>query len=354
MDTQLDLFGDPISPPKQPRKPAATAQDRRPQAAPPQPDHVALASRLPESVRLGTSTWSYPGWEHIVYAGRHPPATLSRLGLTAYSAHPLLRTVGICHTYYAPISKDDFSRYAEQVPASFSFLVKAPNRVTSPFIQGGRGYTAQRNPDFLDVEQAVRSFIDPALAGLAGKAGPLVFQFSPLGPEATHAPEVMAQRLVDFLAQAKSLSQLPANGPSQICVEVRNAQLLTPAFARGLADAGIGYCVGIHPRMPSAATQLEIMEAALQRGLVVRWTLHPTMGRDFEAAKEQYAPFSALVDEDPTTRAVLAAAAVRAIGRGEKAHMVANNKAEGSSPLTMFKLAQSIANLLEQGVEPVF
>ncbi len=350
MSSGFDLLGDPLPTPAPPRA-RARAADREPTPAVIPAAQIALANSISKNIRLGTSTWSFPGWAGIVYGDAFTPTMLSKRGLQAYAQHPLLRTVGIDRTFYAPISQEEFANYAAQVGDDFSFLCKAPNAVTSPFIQGATGYTAQKNPNFLDAELAMKSFVSPALAGLGIKSGPLVFQFSPLGREATQTPETIIPRMLQFL---KNVSEMAKSAPqvlagkipaAQICVEVRNAQLLIPEFAEGLAAAGVGYCVGVHPRMPSAALQLKAMAAAVQRGLVVRWSLNPHTGADYAGAKEQYAPFNALVDEDLETRATLASAAIAAVKRGEKVHLVANNKAEGSSPLSMIKLAQSIAAL---------
>jgi uncharacterized protein YecE (DUF72 family) len=351
MSQQFDLLGDPLPTPVPQRVKAkpALAEDTAPRAADFPPAYNALAAALPKSIRLGTSTWSFPGWAGIIYAEHYAAQGLSRRGLTAYSKHPLLRTVGIDRTFYAPILREEFERYAAQVPDDFSFLCKAPNAVTSPFIQGGAGYTTQVNPTFLDVELAMKAFIAPAREGLGSKAGPLVFQFSPLGKPATQTPDEMVARLLGFLRNVRA----QAGNDAQLAVEVRNEQLLTPGFDVGLSEIGVRYCVGVHPRMPSAAAQLQAMASAVKLGLVVRWSLNPHTGADYEGAKEHYAPFDKLVDEDPATRATLAHAAVDAVKRGEKVHMVANNKAEGSSPLSMFKLAQAIADLIENNEEIV-
>ncbi len=348
---EYDLLGDPLPtpPPARARAKAVASDALEPQAVAPSEAYVALANTIPKNIRLGTSTWSFPGWAGIVYAQQYAAQGLSRRGLAAYSKHPLLRTVGVDRTFYAPILRDEFERYAAQVPDDFSFLCKAPNAVTSPFIQGGAGYTTQRNPTFLDVDLAMKSFVTPAREGLGAKTGPLVFQFSPLGKPATQTPEEMVERLLGFLRNIRAQAGFEA----QLAIEVRNAQLLTCAFDSGLSDAGVRYCVGVHPRMPSAAAQLQAMAKATKSGLVVRWSLNPHTGADYEGAKEQYAPFDKLVDEDPGTRATLAQAAVDAVKRGEKVHMVANNKAEGSSPLSMIKLAQAIATLLENDQEIV-
>jgi uncharacterized protein YecE (DUF72 family) len=351
----FDLLGDPLpdphaAPPARGKRPPAIAEDTSPQAADIPAAQFALAEKIPKAIHLGTSTWSFPGWAGIVYGmTKTAPQVLSRKGLAAYSKHPLLRTVGIDRTFYAPILREEFERYASQVHDEFSFLCKAPNAVTSPFIQGGAGYTSQVNPTFLDVDMAMNAFVTPAREGLGARAGPLVFQFSPLGKPATQTPEDMIARLLGFLRNVRAR----AGNEAQLAIEVRNEQLLTPSFDRGLADIGVRYCVGVHPRMPSAAAQLQAMSAATQRGLVVRWSLNQHTGADYEGAKEHYAPFDKLVDEDPGTRAMLAHAAVESVKRGEKVHMVANNKAEGSSPLSMFKLAQAIADLLENDQELV-
>jgi uncharacterized protein YecE (DUF72 family) len=351
MSQQFDLLGDPLPTPAPARVKAkpSLAEDTAPREAEISPAHIALAHALPKAIRLGTSTWSFPGWAGIVYAEQYAAQGLSRRGLSAYSKHPLLRTVGIDRTFYAPILREEFERYASQVGEDFSFLCKAPNAVTSPFIQGGAGYTTQANPTFLDVELALKSFVTPATEGLGRKAGPLVFQFSPLGKPATRTPDEMVDRLLGFLRNVRA----HAGNDAQLAVEVRNEQLLTPGFDAGLSDIGVRYCVGVHPRMLSAAAQLQAMASAVKLGLVVRWSLNPHTGADYEGAKEQYAPFDKLVDEDPGTRATLAHAAVDAVKRGEKVHMVANNKAEGSSPLSMFKLARAIADLIENNQEIV-
>nr|NIM60436.1 DUF72 domain-containing protein [Acidobacteriota bacterium]NIQ31429.1 DUF72 domain-containing protein [Acidobacteriota bacterium]NIQ85761.1 DUF72 domain-containing protein [Acidobacteriota bacterium] len=75
--------------------------------------------------------------------------------------------------------------------------------------------------------------------------------------------------------------------------------------------------------------------------LVVRWMLNPRL--EYEEAVQRYQPFSELVDEDPATRETLAALCVEEASRGREVFIVANNKAEGSAPLSVFELAAAIA-----------
>ena len=107
-----------------------------------------VAASLPSTVRFGTSSWAFPGWRGIVYSRSRSQGELSREGLREYAQHPLLRTVEIDRSYYAPIPDEDFARYALQVPAGFVFCVKAPAAVTSAALPGSV-QAPQANPSFL-------------------------------------------------------------------------------------------------------------------------------------------------------------------------------------------------------------
>ncbi|MEW6271987.1 MAG: hypothetical protein AB1689_22120 [Thermodesulfobacteriota bacterium] len=88
-------------------------------------------------------------------------------------------------------------------------------------------------------------------------------------------------------------------------VELRSERLLGGAYADALHAAGAAHCLSVHPTMPPVEVQ-DAVAGAVQRGpaLVVRWILRGT--QRYEAARERYRPFAALVDEDPATRAVIA------------------------------------------------
>ncbi|MFN7888079.1 MAG: DUF72 domain-containing protein, partial [Betaproteobacteria bacterium] len=143
-------------------------------------DLLRLGRRLPHGVYLGTSSWSVPGWRGLVYRDDRAEADLARHGLAAYAQHPVLRAVGLDRSFYRPLAQSDYARYAAQVPAAFRFLIKAPAAVTDAVVRGDGGAPAADNPHFLDVAAATENFVLPALAGLGEKAGPLVFQLSPL------------------------------------------------------------------------------------------------------------------------------------------------------------------------------
>ena len=337
-DEQSDLFGSaaPV--------PAAASKSRGVQPAVSQPELEALARRLPPGVHLGTSTWSFPGWRGIVYGDDYSNTKLSRDGLSAYSAHPLLRSVSIDRSFYAPLSLAEYARYASQVPEHLRFIVKAPASVTDAFIRGERGAPGSGNPAFLDARIAIDEFVTPCIGGLGAKAGALVFQIPPLPDAMIVEPSRFTDRLATFLGALP-----PLEGDACYAVELRDAVMLTPRFIRALRDANVRYCIGVHARMPDVRRQakaLALLDEQKKGPLIVRWSLHS--GFKYEQAKAKYEPFDRIVDEDIDTRAALAELAAQYAIAGQPVVIAANNKAEGSAPLTCFELARGIAEACER------
>lgn len=315
--------------------------------ATPSSDVLERAQALPAHVRLGTSSWSFPGWEGIVYGEAYSDAKLARDGLAAYGAHPLLRTVSIDRSFYAPLSVADYLRYAQQVPDDFRFVVKAPASVTDASLRAERGEPIGENPCFLDAKLATAEFVTPCLEGLGAKAGSLVFQLPPLPDRILAEPIAFVERLGAFFDALPALPPAGEDAAAATCyaLEIRDASLLTPRLIRMLRERGVRYCVGLHARMPDPLRQaaaLALLDGDTPCGpLIVRWSLHG--GFKYEQAKAKYEPFDRLVDEDPATRAALAELAARYAIAGQPVLIVTNNKAEGSAPLTCIGLARDIA-----------
>ena len=302
------------------------------------------APALPVDIRLGTSSWFFPGWRGLVYEGVHAQTALSKQGLAAYARIPLLRTVSLDRTFYAPITTVQYQGYARQVPDLFSFVVKAPALVCDAVMRDEEGRGRVPNPHFLDAGLATREFVVPCLEGLGDKAGPLVFQVSPLPRTLVEEPATLVERLGAFFAALPR--ELGRHRPLY-ALELRNADLLTPRLVRMLAGVGVRYCIGLHDRMPEIERQeaaLKALDGDVPGPLVVRWNLH--RGFLYQAAKQRYEPFDKLVDQDPQTRQVLARMAARAFKAGQKVWITANNKAEGCAPLSVLELAREIAKAL--------
>lgn len=145
-----------------------------------------------------------------------------------------------------------------------------------------------------------------------------------------------ADRLHAFLAA------LPTG--ANVCVELRDEALLTTRYAEALLATGTAHVFCIHPRMPSLERQREVVGlSAGGAGVIVRWMLHAGLG--YEAAKEKYSPFDRLVDPDPTSRAAVGALVVDALATVQDVTVIANNKAEGSAPLTVIELARLLTSI---------
>ncbi len=300
----------------------------------------ALASALPSQVRLGTSSWSFPGWAGRVYARAASADTLAREGLAAYARHPLLRTVSVDRAFYQALASAQYAALARQVPDDFRFVVKAPARVCDAVLRepGGRG--ARPNPHFLEARIALEDVAWPALEGLGEKLGALVFQISPLPPGWLRRRDALLDRL-DQLLGAMPPGLLAA-------VEVRDAAWLGPDFSAVLRARGATYCLGLHPRLPPIDEQLPMLRALWPGPLVCRWNLHRRHGaHGYEAARSGYEPFDRLVDPDPQTRSVLARVAAATAAPGHPVYVTINNKAEGSAPCSVVALAEAIVACLD-------
>jgi uncharacterized protein YecE (DUF72 family) len=339
---QLDLFaGDPVhaASPASPAPGASpVARASASVAAATVPEEIWRTAReLPPGLRMGTSSWTFPGWAGLVYAGSYSASQLARDGLAAYASHPLLRTVGVDRGYYGPVEAATLARYAAAVPADFRFLVKAYDACTVLRFSGHERHGAQRgrdNPRFLDAAYATDAVVAPFVEGLGAKAGVLLFQFSPQRARDLGGSARFAERLHAFL------SVLP-RGPVY-AVEIRNPSLLTQRYAEAVRDAGACHCINVYGNMPEPVAQWRITDGAQAPALVVRWML----GRHlrYESARERYAPFDRVVDPDPRTCQSIAALVRRAAAAGQPAYVVVNNKAEGSAPLSIARLASEIVD----------
>ncbi len=331
---QLDLFGGEPVTSGGGVAPAAVDDDTR-----------ALAGRLPPEVHLGTSSWSFPGWAGLVYGEPASEAVLARRGLPAYAAHPLFATVGVDRTFYAPVETEVMAGYAAAVPPRFRFLVKAHEALTMARFPNHARYGAQRgqdNPRLFDVAWATDQVVAPYVDGLGDKGGVLLFQFPPQPAELFGGPRRFAERLYRFLRD------LPP-GP-RYAVEVRTPDLMGRDLAACLRTVGAAPCVAVMPGLPAADVQWRALGGPDADLLVVRWLLADH--HDYESAKAAFTPFARLASPDRRTRSTLANLVRAATARGTASFVIANNKAEGSSPLTLVELAREILDPLSQAEVP--
>jgi uncharacterized protein YecE (DUF72 family) len=300
-----------------------------------------LGRRLPSNFRVGTSSWSYPGWIGSVWAKQYAEARLSKQGLRAYAQHPLLRTVSLDRAFYRPLDASQYAAYAAQVPEDFRFVVKAPSLVADAMVRSEDGRGMRLNSAFLDADLAVREYARPALEGLRKRLGALVFQLSPVPPSMLRQLPDLLRRLATMLSALPPVREVAPE--AVVAVEVRDPEFLSSALVEVLKQSGATYCLGLHAKMPPIQEQLPILRGLWPGPLVCRWNLHRKHGAyGYEDARRLYGNFDRLVDPDPETREQLAKVIAGTTAAGYPAYVTIGNKAEGSAPLSAIALAQAV------------
>ncbi len=347
-----------------------------------------LGEKLPRSVFLGTSSWNFPGWRGIVWAPMSGTRTLSREGLTAYSRHPIFRTTGIDRAYYRSLSAAQYRDFARQVPEDFRFLVKAPQRVTDYAIRDDRGRAVGRNPDYLNRDLLIDTFVGPVLEGLGERVGALVLELSPIPrDDLSDMKKKYAQieRIAEFcralpagmLAHAgnpvgargadgaQDDAQKSGEGPHSdgglpgdgcrdrpfFAIEMRTRALLTRRYLNSIRSTPVRPVVSLHPSMPTVMRQTEMLRYLdapeiesgpwrLKGDIVIRWSL--AANGTYQGLRRDWQPFDAIREPDVVTREGIVWLLALAQKSGVRAFAVANNKAEGCAPLTMRAIAESL------------
>jgi len=143
-------------------------------------------------------------------------------------------------------------------------------------------------------------------------------------------PTWFCEKLDAFLEAA------PSDFP--FAVELRDRKLLTSGYAQTLRKHGAAHVFNYWSRMPNLAQQMRV-EGLLEGSLlVVRLLLPP--GARYADLKEAYAPFDRIVAPQSEMRQDLVRLVRAALDRDMECYVLVNNKAEGSSPLTVRALAE--------------
>jgi uncharacterized protein YecE (DUF72 family) len=324
---QLSLFGE------EPAEPAPTPTL---DLAPVYADAAVIKAQLPAGVHFGTSSWSFPGWRGLVYSREASTTALAREGLREYSKHPLLTTVGVDRSYYAPVPDDDLRRYADQLPGGFRACFKAPASVTASMTYDtASGSRAIPNPTFMSADRLVDELLAPCARSFSSHTGPILLEFPPSPRGVAVDPDRFAGQL-DAL-----LGALPRE--FEYAVEIRDRALLTPHYGRVLARHRAAHVYNYWSFMPLPEVQASVLAPDSAPFLVVRLLMRP--GTRYDDQREAFRPFNRIVEQDDVMRAQVARLVQRIANRG-RAFVLVNNKAEGSAPLTIRALAESIARTL--------
>lgn len=301
---------------------------------------VELATRLPPDLRLGTSSWTFPGWAGLVYRERYRnERDFVQRSLGEYARHPLFRTVCMDRAFYAPIPREELSAYAKMLPPDFRCVSKVFNELSTWVFPKHPRYgprAGRRNEGFLDPWRFEELIGAPMRETFADHLGPLIIEVPPVhGPP---DPEVFADAVERFLTQAAP--------DLDYAFEIRDARLFTPRYLSVLRDHGASHVFNLWTRMPTLGAQLERVERVLGTGwvgepLVVRLMIPP--GKQYGDLAAAFVPFDQMKAPQPQMRDDVVRLVDAARAAGTESWVIVNNKAEGSSPLTVVALAERLA-----------
>jgi uncharacterized protein YecE (DUF72 family) len=299
----------------------------------------ALAAAMPQHLRFGTSSWTFPGWDGVVYTGNCQVSQLKRGGvgggLVAYAQNPLLRSVGLDRSYYAPISREDFADYIQLLPADFRFASKIWSDLTTYRFPQHPRYGARAgelNPHFL-APGLGRSICEEFHSGLGAHTGPVMFEFPPMPRGCLREPDFLA-----LLANCLG----PIANVVPIAVELRNRELLTINYAHCLRELRVAPVLNFWSATPSLAEQRRRLGPFTTPHAVVRLLLPP--GLRYADQKRDFSPFNRIAQPQPEMRADTLAIIEQSIDEGvHDLYVLVNNKAEGCAPLTIQALAEEVA-----------
>jgi uncharacterized protein YecE (DUF72 family) len=197
----------------------------------------------PETLRLGTSSWSTPSWVGAFY----PKGTASADFLEFYATR--FNTVEIDSTFYRVPSSSTVKKWGAATPAGFQFAAKVPQAITHEKV-------------LVDCRAEILEFVS-VMEKLGDKLGPFLLQFPYFNKSVFSSSALFFQRLSDFL------QELPR--PFQWVVEIRNKSWLTPAFFSILRDHKAAYALIDQAWMPPVQQVLHDDSPLTADFAYIRW-----------------------------------------------------------------------------------
>ncbi len=211
-------------------------------------------SALPDSLWVGTSSFSSPDWVGSLYPRGSKPGQF----LSHYARQ--LRTVEIDATWHAMPRPQMVDGWEQKVGPGFRFALKVPKSIT-------------HERELEDCADLWAQFYG-VTERLGDKRGPLLLQF-PHFAQGRDAQEFRTgarfiQRLERFLGELAARSQLP----DELVVEVRNERWIAPPLLEVLGSRGVGLALVSYYTMPHPAKLMERLDLITAPFAYVRFLGH--------------------------------------------------------------------------------
>lgn len=321
--------------------------DAPPSPPAPLPAVRPLADRLREwarlAIRLGTSSWKYPGWIGSVYdparyhrRGRFSRKHFEQTCLAEYAA--VFPTVGGDFSFYQFPTDAAWARLFDQVPDGFAMSLKVPEDLTVerfPTLPRYGRRAGRSNPDFMNPAVLADRFL-ALLEPYRRKLGVLMFEFGTFRDGAMAEPPRFAEALSRFL------SRLPTDR-FDFAVEVRNPAFLTGGtdYLDCLRAHRTAHCFNSWTRMPPILEQLATPGVFTAPHAVARLLLRP--GRAYQQAVDLFSPYQVLREPYPEGRAALKALIEQCLERRQALFAFVNNRFEGNAVETIRAVIDDLA-----------
>jgi uncharacterized protein YecE (DUF72 family) len=294
-----------------------------------------------QGVFFGTSSWKYKGWLGQIYSrdlyckrGKFSAKLFDQECLREYAE--TFPTVCADFAFYQFYPDAFWRRLFAQVPPTFLFGFKAPERITCPVFPNHARYGARAgraNDDFLNAELVRAEFLD-RLAPFGQQVGYLVFEFPQF-------PRPTKKSCLQFVARLDAfLAQLPRQ--FAYGVEIRTKELLGDDYFDCLRQHGVAHVFNSWTRMPTIGAQARMPHALTADVVISRVLLKP--GRQYEAAVRRFYPYSEVRDPDPEGRAQIAQLVNTSVTRKVRCFIAVNNRYEGNAIATIRGILQALAS----------
>lgn len=300
-------------------------------------DQLAAAARLlARQCRLyiGTSSWKYDGWIGQIYDDQRylTRGKFSRKRFDSDALEEYAETfpaVCVDAGYYRFPTEKYLSGLAAKVPADFRLSFKVTDEITVkkfPHLERFGDRAGSDNPNFLNAGLFTEAFLGP-LSPHRHKTGVLIFEFSTFHPAHFARGRDFVEALDHFLGE------LPTGW--QYGVEVRNANLLHPAYFAMLRTHNVAHVFNSWTRMPSVAEQCLMPGSFTADFFAARFLLRP--GCAYQQAVDRFQPYRETREVNPEARREIRGLIER--GRAQPtprpSFVFVNNRLEGNSPNTL-------------------
>ena len=298
-----------------------------------------LSSLAAQRLFVGTSSWKYPGWLGQIYTaeryfvrGRFSRRRFEQECLAEY-AETFPVVCGDFSFYQFP-EREFWHKLFSSAAGNLRFAFKTPEDITVrrfPFHTRYGPRAGVYNPNFLNTDLFEAEFLH-LLVPYRDRIAVIIVEFGTFAPGAFPEPGQFADKLSKFLAG------LP--GGFRYAVEIRNPDLLNPAYLAVLRKFGVAHVFNSWTRMPPLSRQLELPDVFTADFSVARGLLQT--GRPYEQALRLFSPYQSVQEPNAEVRNALRNLLLRAKKRSEETYIFVNNRLEGNAPDTIAAITDDL------------